>query len=127
HWTTTIAAWTLALGCSTPESGLPPEGWSARRPEAAETPLAPVRKPLDLPTALKLAAGSHLDILEARARVREAEGRVSSADGYLLPVISAGAGISNTRGTAQSSFGQLQEVNFNTITALGTVRISTNV
>jgi outer membrane protein TolC len=86
-----------------------------------------VLKSLDLPTALKLAAGSHLDLLEARARVREFEGRASSADGYLLPVISAGAAVANTRGTAQSSFGQLQEVNFNTITALGTVRISANV
>jgi outer membrane protein TolC len=68
-----------------------------------------------------------LDLLEVRARVREAEGRASSADGYLLPVLSIGGAVNNARGTLQSSFGALQEGNFYTVSALGTVRISTNV
>jgi outer membrane protein TolC len=38
-----------------------------------------------------------------------------------------GGSISNSRGTAQSSFGTLQEVNFYTVNALGTVRISENI
>jgi outer membrane protein TolC len=122
-----VAAGSLASGCAAPEAGLPPEALTPRAPEKAAPSPPSTGKTLDLPTALRLAAGSHLDLLEARARAREAEGRASSADGYLLPVIGAGVAAGNTRGTAQSSFGQLKEVNFNTVTALGTVRISTNV
>ena len=114
-------------GCSTPDPGLPRDLQTSRAQEAQTPAPVPVRKTLDLPTALRLASGSSLDVLEARARVREATGRASSADGYLLPIIGAGAAMTNTRGTAQSSFGQLKEVNFNTDTALGTVRISANV
>lgn len=118
----------IVAGCRSAEAPYPDGTLSAGHATTAPDPVVPaVRKTLDLTTALRLAAGSHLDILEARARVREAEGRASSADGYLLPVLSAGGAVSNTRGTAQSSFGQLQEVNFYTVTALGTVRISANV
>jgi outer membrane protein TolC len=122
-----LLAGSVAAGCAAPDAGLPPDAMSPRAPDAPAAPAPSVRKTLDLPTALRLAAGSHLDLLEARARVREAEGRASSADGYLLPVIGAGAAFGNTRGQAQSSFGALQEVNFNTITALGTVRVAANV
>jgi outer membrane protein TolC len=116
-----------ASGCRSAEPPYPPEALT--REQAPAPPPAPpaVPRTIDLTTALRLAAGVHLDILEARARVREAEGRASSADGYLLPVLSAGGAIGNVRGTLQSSFGQLQEGNFSTVTALGTVRISTNV
>jgi outer membrane protein TolC len=122
-----LAAGALATGCAAPAAGLPPEALAPRAPGKAALPPPSTGKTLDLSTALRLASGSHLDILEARARAREAEGRASSADGYLLPVIGAGAAVGNTRGTAQSSFGELKEVNFNTMTALGTVRISANV
>jgi outer membrane protein TolC len=119
-----------ATGCQTVESPYPVEALNTERtaPGMALAPLVPaVPKTIDATTALRLAAGGHLDILEARARVREAEGRASSADGYLLPVLSVGGAIANTRGTAQSSFGQLQEVNFYSVNALGTIQISTNV
>jgi outer membrane protein TolC len=116
------------VGCHAAEPLLPLEGTTAER--AVPHPIlqelsAP--KSIDLATALRLASGSNLDILEARARVREAEGRASSADGYLLPVLSAGGAVAGTRGQAQSSFGAVQETNFNTVNALGTVRISANV
>ena len=126
-----LAAAVLAAvaGCRSAEPPYPPD---ALRTDRATTPPPPppapeLRKTIDLTTALRLAAGAHLDILEARARLREAEGRASSADGYLLPILSAGGSVSNARGTLQSSFGQLQEGNVYTVSALGTVRISANV
>jgi len=122
------ALFAAILGCATPDAELPPETRESRQPQAPMPPPIPAtRKPIDLTTALRLASGTHLDILEARSRVREAQGRASSTDGYLLPVISAGGAVANTRGTAQSSFGELREVNFYTVNALGTIRIATNV
>jgi len=118
----------VSAGCQSVESPYPSGlGSGDRAPAPPVTPLPPSKAAIDLTSALRLAAGAHLDILEARARVREAEGRASSADGYLLPVLSVGGAVSNSRGTAQSSFGQLAEVNFYTVTALGTIRISANV
>jgi outer membrane protein TolC len=125
---TLAAAALLVAGCRSAEPPYPPGALDGERPQAPAAPPAPAaQRTIDLTSALRLAAGSHLDILEARARVREAEGRASSADGYLLPVLSVGGAVSNARGTLQSSFGQLQEGNFYTVSALGTVRISTNV
>jgi outer membrane protein TolC len=74
-----------------------------------------------------MAAGVHLDILEARARVREAEGNVTAADGYLLPILILGGSWGRTEGQTQASFGNLGQVNFGTITALGTAQLATNV
>jgi len=129
-----IRIWTAAAvllatwGCKSTEPAYPPGALTTERtPATPEAPVPAVQKTIDLTTALRVAAGAHLDILESRARVREAEGRASSADGYLLPVLSVGGAVSNARGTLQSSFGQLQEGNFYTVSALGTVRISTNV
>jgi outer membrane protein TolC len=121
------AALLSAIGCRSAESGLPPETMVERAPSNPSPSIPAVPKSIDLATALRLASGSHLDVLEARARVREAEGRASSADGYLLPVLSVGGAVANSRGTLQSSFGALQEGNFYTVNALGTVRISANV
>lgn len=119
-----LASW----GCRSAEPAYPPEALTAERsPVTPAAPLPGVQKTIDLTTALRTAAGAHLDILESRARIREAEGRASSADGYLLPVLSVGGAVGNSRGMLQSSFGQLKEGNFNTVTALGTVRFSTNV
>jgi len=122
------AALAAGTGCGSQAPAYPPgilESESA--PGAPTRPVPAVPKTIDLTTALRLAAGAHLDILEARARVREAEGRASSADGYLLPVLSVGGTVANARGTLQSSFGDLQEGSFYSVSALGTVRISTNV
>ena len=117
-----------ATGCRFAEPEVAPDVLAARRTSTSPAPTAPaLQKTIDLTTVLRVAAGANLDLLEARARVREAEGRASSADGYLLPVLSVGGAVSNARGTLQSSFGQLQEGNFYSDSALGTVRISTNV
>ena len=122
------AALAAGAGCGAPPPAYPPGTFDpGSAPGAPSTPVPSVQKTIDLTTALRLAAGTHLDILDARARVREAEGRASSADGYLLPVLSVGGAVGNARGTLQSSFGELQEGNFYSVSALGTVRISTNV
>jgi outer membrane protein TolC len=90
---------------------------------------APLEGPqkIDLSTALRLAAGSHLGVLEARARLREAEGNAAAADGYLLPIVSAGASWGRTLGQGLDSFGKLAPTYFGKVNALGTVSISANV
>ena len=122
------AALLIAEGCRSPEPVFPIDTAVERDPARRSAPDGPsMSQSIDLASALRLAASGHLDILEARARVREAEGRASSSDGYLLPILSVGAAFSGNRGQAQSSFGAVQEANFNTLTALGTVRIAANV
>lgn len=97
-------------------------------PGAALSPAPPQEpKSIDLGAALRLAAGMHWDVLEARARVREAEGRASSADGSLLPVISGGGSVGHTRGQVQGSFGDLRSVDYGSVNLLGTLRISSNI
>jgi outer membrane protein TolC len=123
--------WATA-GCRSPEPLVPKSidlvGESGARPPT-EKPNPPAQEshPVDLGTALRIAAGSHLDVLEARARVREAQGNAQAADGYLLPVLSAGGSWGRTQGTVQASFGNLGEVRFGTVSALGTVQISANI
>src|SRR5579883_694884 len=85
-----LAALLASAGCRSADPGLPESidaGAAPRDGTPRQTPPPAPREtlPVDLATALRIAAGSHLDILEARARVREAEGNARSADGYLLP------------------------------------------
>jgi outer membrane protein TolC len=126
-----LAALVAAVGCHSVEPGLPESIDKGATPQddarKAPAPAPQETHPIDLATALRIAAGSHLDILEARARIREAEGNARSADGYLLPILTAGGTWGRTEGQTQASFGNLGEVNFGTITALGTVQISANV
>ena len=122
-----------ALGCGGAPLSYPGEdpGTFTSGPAAAlPKPIAPPPqepKSIDLHSALRLAAGVHWDVLEARARVREAEGRASSADGSLLPVIGGGGAVGHTRGQVQGSFGDLRKVDYGTVNAVGTLRISSNV
>jgi outer membrane protein TolC len=134
---TTMAGWALlagalaAAGCHSAEPALPDsinaagDRGDARSPQGPPTPQE--THLIDLATALRIAAGTHLDILEARARVREAQGYAQSADGYLLPILTLGGTWGRTEGQTQASFGNLGQVNFGTVTALGTVQISGNV
>jgi len=130
-WMLTAGLLVIA-GCHSSETDLPRSVFEevdpASRPSREKRPPIPQEThPIDLGTALRIAAGSHLDILEARARVREAQGSAQSADGYLLPILTAGGTWGRTDGTVQASFGNLGEVKFGSVTALGTVQISANV
>lgn len=127
RWST---AFLLSLSaCQSTESPIPAEVTQAdRMPSPPSPPPAPADpKTLDLTTALRLAAGGHLDVLEARARVREAEGRASSADGFLLPVLSVGGSIGGVNGQALNAFGVVRNAHFYAVNSLGTIRISANV
>lgn len=119
-------------GCKAAEPALPisVEESSAPDRHLREVPATQVpieSHPIDLTTTLRIAAGSHLDILEARARAREAQGNADAADGFLLPVLTAGGVWGRTDGTVQASFGNLADVKFSSINALGTVQLSANV
>lgn len=119
-----------AAGCHAPEPALPvsidPDAPREGSPPRTISQAADSHA-IDLSTSLRIAAGSHLDILEARARVREAQGNVEAADGYLLPVLAAGGSWGRTQGTVQASFGNLGETRYGSINALGTVQLSANV
>ncbi|HXX94525.1 MAG TPA: TolC family protein [Planctomycetota bacterium] len=125
-----LAAVGMAVGCQSEPLrpvALEPSGGADRRPAPEGAPKTPQEPHLvDLGSALRIAAGSHLDILEARARLREAQGNVQAADGYLLPVLSAGGSWGRTDGTVQASFGNLGDVRFGTVSGLGTVQVSSN-
>src|SRR5579884_1377392 len=64
--------------------------------QEASAPLEPIelrligkkRLPIDLPTALRLATASNLEIAEAKAQVLEAKGNSDAADGGLIPGVS---------------------------------------
>jgi outer membrane protein TolC len=88
---------------------------------------APVARPIDLGTALRLATASHHDVLEARAQVREEKGRVEGADGVLWPTLSGGALMGRTNGTVQGSFGDFRDVRYRTAAPAGTLRVSWNL
>lgn len=121
----------LSAGCGGTAEPLPdltqgaPEAGRAAAPPQEPAPAD--SKPIDLATAIRLAAGSHYDILEARARVAEAEGRAFSADAALLPSVGLVGLVGHTSGQKQASFGNLGEVDFNTVNAFGTVRLTANI
>jgi outer membrane protein TolC len=130
-----VCALLAGLGCrangGAPESGVPadmPRNDALRAGVPAPPGPAPeTSRPIDLTTALRLAAGTHLDVLEARARVRELEGRASTAEGALLPVLTLGGNLGHTHGRVQGSFGEVREVDFDTVNAVGTVSVSANI
>lgn len=73
------------------------------------------RLPIDLLSAFRLASAGNLEIAEAKAQVLEAKGNMNAAMGQLLPVISLFFGYGRTDGRVQGSFGELRDVDFNTV------------
>ena len=71
--------------------------------------------PIDLSSALRLAIASNLDIAEAKAEVLEAKGNMKAAFGQLVPFISFFFGYGHTEGRVQGSFGELKNVDFDTV------------
>lgn len=122
----------LLAGCGGTADPLPDltqHSSEGARPATAPPQPAPPEesRPIDLATALRLASGSHFDVLLARARVSEAEGRVLSADMLLMPSVGLVGVLANTDGQKQGSFGNLADVDFNTVNAFGTVRLAGNI
>jgi outer membrane protein TolC len=77
--------------------------------------------PIDLPTALRLAASSNLEILEARARASEAAGEKSKALAGFLPTLSTFFAASKVDGRIQGSFGDLENHTFSTLEPGGAI------
>jgi len=82
--------------------------------------------PIDYASALRLATAQNLDIMQARARVREAEGEHLRAIGVLVPWLSAGLTVSHIDGEIQGSFGDLERREFSTINPAGRVNLLLN-
>ncbi|MBI3303584.1 MAG: TolC family protein, partial [Deltaproteobacteria bacterium] len=72
--------------------------------------LRPIRTgeklPINLPTALHLATANNLEIQEARARVREAQGAKNQALAAFLPTTSYSFTARKIDGRIQASFGE---------------------
>jgi outer membrane protein TolC len=80
--------------------------------------------PLDLSTALRLATANNLEILEARARVREAGGEKTQALAAFLPVTSYSFTARKIDGRIQASFGELGDRTFSTLNPTGVLLLS---
>ncbi|MBI3768393.1 MAG: TolC family protein [Deltaproteobacteria bacterium] len=100
-----------------------------------EIPLPPVEMrlieegkalPVDLETALAIAAAGNLDLLEARARLAEARGVRNEALGALLPQATASFTAKRIDGEIQASFGDLERHAFSTVVPAGGVEVSLN-
>lgn len=77
--------------------------------------------PIDLPSALRLAASSNLEVLEARARAAEVTGEKNTALAHFLPTIAMFFAASKTDGRIQGSFGDLENHTFSTLQPSGTI------
>lgn len=77
--------------------------------------------PIDLPAALRLAAASNLEILEARARASELVGKKNKALAGFLPTVATFFAASKTDGRIQGSFGNLENHTFSTIQPGGAI------
>ncbi|MEX2137633.1 MAG: TolC family protein [Pirellulales bacterium] len=72
-----------------------------------EEPPQPLAKPIDLPTALSMAAGQNPQVAFASARVREAFAQLDRADVLWLPSINAGVNYNKHEGRIQDVRGEV--------------------
>ena len=82
--------------------------------------------PIDYPSAISIAAAKNLDILQARARLEEAEGEQARATGRLIPSFSASLYVGGIDGRIQGSFGLLMERDFNTVNPAAVISLRLN-
>jgi OMF family outer membrane factor len=107
-------------------------GAEAERPAVA-VPLQPIelrpirpgeKLPIDLPAALQLATANNLEIQEARARVREAQGAKNQALAEFLPTTSYSFTARKIDGRIQASFGELGDRTFSTLNPTGVLSLA---
>lgn len=84
------------------------------------------RLPVDYASAIRLAAAKNLDILRARARLRERRGERLREAGGVLPSLSSALRASRIDGEIQASFGELDRRAFSTIEPGATVHLRFN-
>jgi outer membrane protein TolC len=132
--------WTLPLAAAAWSAGLLLEpsiaGAAGDDPGTAAVPVAPIalrlieegrRLPIDLPAVVRFATAKNLDILEARARYAEAEGRRNEVLGQLLPAVRTSFAARKIDGQIQASFGELDSRSFSTILPAAKVEMGFNV
>ena len=111
-----------------------PSAWSTEEHEpAVVVPLEAIdlgfirtgeKLPIDLPTAWRLATANNLDILEARARVREAQGEKNQALAAFFPSAAVSFSARKIDGRIQASFGELEDRTFSTLNPAGRIVLS---
>jgi outer membrane protein TolC len=102
YWRPRIAAVFAGIGMTALVFGV------ARAGAANDAP-----RPIDLPTALRLAGAQNLDIQIARERLKEAEGNRTSAVEQFFPWLSPGVGYHRRDGLAQAvPAGTVSDANF---------------
>lgn len=80
--------------------------------------------PIDLATALRLATANNLELMEARARVREAGGEKNRALAEFFPTVSYSFTARKIDGRIQASFGELGDRTFSTLNPAGVLSLS---
>lgn len=105
-----LVAISLCLG-GTAEAQPPklPDGHHLNATTQVEKPGAD-RFPIDLPTALRLAGASNLQIAIAAERINEAEARLQGSKAAWLPSLYGGAGYTRHNGQIQDTRGEVIEV-----------------
>src|SRR5438874_47141 len=114
------AAWLLAGCASAPKpAASKPDVAPSTQPSASlslgDVPVQPMYRQLlavDLPTVARVASARATDVLEARQRVRLAEGRYEAAVETLFPVIAPTFAFQHLEGVNQNANGTLVETNF---------------
>jgi outer membrane protein TolC len=105
------------------------------RSQPREVPIPPVELrlieagkslPIDLATAIALARARNLDILEARARFNEAQGRRNASLGGFVPAFTGSFAARRIDGRIQASFGELDDKAFSTLVPAAGVELDLN-
>src|SRR5579885_1695444 len=88
-------------------------------PGQAPPPAPEPAQPIDLPTALRLAATSNLDIAQAQAALRQARAARQRADSRLLPNLAGVATYAAHDGRIQKADGNILNVNRDSLLVAG--------
>jgi outer membrane protein TolC len=103
---------TVQHSYSVESEAIPPEPPAALVGQDTAEPVPPgsveaVARPIDLPTALSIAAGQNPQVAFASARVREAFAQLDRADALWLPSINAGVNYNKHEGRIQDVRGEV--------------------
>lgn len=99
----------------------------APRNQGPLVPAPPVSQPIDLPTALRLATTSNLDIAQARASVAQAQAAMQRAYSRVLPTITGSAVYVDHDGRIQQANGNILNVNRTSLAVGGTTGLSYDI
>ena len=116
-----VLASTVCFGQSFAPTGMPPA------PVRPALPTEPAAQPIDLQTALRLAATSNLDIAHARMVLNQARAARQRAFSRLLPNVTTGTTYLDHNGRIQKADGNILGVNRDSLLVGATTAISLDV